>query len=88
MFKPYTYVVHNLEESSSEDVATRQKYDTDQVTSILQSYIEVNPTTSKAIRLGKRQEKARLLKITVSSKSDNSAILRNVFKLCKLTKPR
>ena len=80
-------IVHNLEESSAEDVATRQKYDTDQVSSILQNYVGVSPNISKAIRLGKRQEKARLLKITVSSESDKAAILRNVTKLHKEQNP-
>ena len=80
-------IVHNLEESSAEDVATRQKYDTDQVSSIFQNYVGVSPNISKAIRLGKRQEKARLLKITVSSESDKAAILRNVTKLHKEQNP-
>ena len=53
----------------------------------LQKYIEVTPTISKAIRLGKRKEKSRLLKITVTSESEKATILRNTLKLRKQENP-
>ena len=80
-------IIHNLEESLSDDGATWQKDDIDKITSTLRNYIKVTPNISKAIRLGKRQEKARLLKITVSSETEKAAILRNVTKLRKQQNP-
>lgn len=83
-------IVHNLEESSSENGAARQKDDIDRITSIIQKHVEATPHISKAIRLGKRQEnqeKARLLKITVSSEAEKAIILRNVLKLRKQENP-
>lgn len=83
-------IVHNLEESSSENGAARQKDDIDRITSIIQNHVEVTPHISKAVRLGKRQEnqeKARLLKITVSSEAEKAIILRNVLKLRKQENP-
>ena len=59
-------VIHNLAESTSEESSARQRDDINQVTSVLQKYIEVTPTISKAIQLGKCKEKSRLLKITVN----------------------
>ena len=77
-------IVHNLEESSYEDGATRQKDDIDRITSIIQNHVDVTPHINMAIRLGKRQEnteKARLLKITVASEAEKATILRNILKL-------
>ena len=83
-------IVHNLEESSYEDGATRQKDDIDRITSIIQNHVDVTPHINKAIRLGKCQEnteKARLLKITVASEAEKATILRNVLKLRKQQNP-
>ena len=50
-----------------------KKDDIDRITSIIQKHVEATPHISKAIRLGKHQEnqeKARLPKITESSKTE------------------
>ena len=51
------FIVHNWAESSSEDGTTRQRDGVEWVTSALQKLIEVTPTISKAIQLGKCREK-------------------------------
>ena len=76
-------IVHNLKESSSEDGATRKKDDVSKVNELLQNHMEVNPTKSNAIRLGKRGKRPRLLRITVSTEAEKANVLRNMFKLHK-----
>jgi len=75
--------VHNLKESSSEDGATRKKDDVSKVNELLQNHMEVNPTINNAIRVGKRGERPRLLRITASTDAEKANILRNTFKLRK-----
>jgi len=42
---------------------------------------------TKAIRLGKRGDKPRLLKVSVPSESDKISIMRNCIKLCNTNLP-
>ena len=43
--------------------------------------VEVTPSITNAIRLGKRGDRPRLLRITVSTESEKANVLRNTFKL-------
>ena len=74
-------IVHNLKEPSSEDGATRKKEDIKQINDLLQKHVEVTPSITNAIRLGKRGDRPRLLRITVSTESEKANVLRNTFKL-------
>jgi len=74
-------IVHNLKEPTSEDGATCKKEDIKQTNNLLQNHMEVSPTVTNAVRLGKRRERPRLLRVTVSSKSEKATVLRNTFKL-------
>jgi len=74
-------IVHNLKEPTSEDGATRKKEDIKQINNLLQNHMEVSPTVTNAIRLGKHRERPRLLRVTVSSESEKATVLRNTFKL-------
>ena len=75
--------MHNLKESSSEDGATRKKDEVSKVNELLQNHMEVSPTINNAIKLGKRGERPRLLRITVSTDAEKANVLRNTFKLHK-----
>ena len=74
-------IVHNIVKSTSEDGTTRKKHDVESVSGILQQYLGISATISKAYRLGQRGEKPRLLKITVVSEVEKAKILRNSTKL-------
>ncbi|XP_065904034.1 uncharacterized protein [Dysidea avara] len=74
-------IVHNLKEPSSEDGATRKKEDIKQINDLLQKHVEVTPSITNAIKLGKRGDRPRLLRITVSTESEKANVLRNTFKL-------
>jgi len=74
-------IVHDLMEPSSEDGATCKKEDIKQVNDLLLKHVEVSPTITNAIRLGKRGDRPRLLRVTVSSEYEKGTVLRNTFKL-------
>ena len=74
-------IIHNVSESTQEDGLARKQEDINKVSSIFQQYLNVSLTITKANRLGKRSEKPRLLKFTVSSESEKASILRNISKL-------
>jgi len=80
-------IVHNLKESSLEDGATRKKDDVSKVNKLLQNHMEVNPIMNNAIRLGKRGERPRLLKITVSTDAEKAKYSGTRSSYAKRNKP-
>jgi len=75
-------VLHNLPESTAAVSTTRKTDDIAKVTSMLNEFINVKPTISNAIRLGKKgSDKPHLLKITVGSTEEKIAILHNKLRL-------
>ena len=58
-----------------------------QLNSLFKDYLQVTPSITKAIRLGKKDEKPRLLKVSVALADQKSAILRNKAKLKKDSNP-
>ena len=80
-------IVHNVEESTSDDGPTRKQHDIHRVSSIFQQQFNITTTITKAIRIGQHREKPRLLKITISTESEKAAILRNCTKLRNYTNP-
>ena len=74
-------IVHNLEESSASEGSSRKKEDIDKCKSLFQTHLGVTVIIQNAIRLGKRSEKPRILKISLSSTQEKANILRNKLKL-------
>ena len=74
-------IVHNLEESSASEGASRKGDDITKCSSLFQKYLGVTVTIQNAIRLGKRSDKSRLLKISLSSTQERANILRHKLKL-------
>ena len=75
-------IMHNLAESNASEGETQKINDIKHVTDIL-NYLGAKASVTKAIRLGKRSVKPRLLKITVDSVESKAFILRNCTSLRK-----
>ena len=73
-------ILHNLEEASGDDAEARKLQDIKKTTDIFQ-YLGVKATVHGALRLGKRGNKTRLLRVTVNSDKEKAAILRYCTRL-------
>ncbi|MCY3929439.1 MAG: hypothetical protein OXG81_14325, partial [Acidobacteria bacterium] len=80
-------VLYNIPESVQEEAHIRKQEDIVKVSSLLDSYLGVKVSINNAIRIGKRKEKPRLLKITVGSLQEKNMILRNKIKLREQKNP-
>ena len=80
-------IVHNLEESSASEGPARKEDDISECKSLFQKYLGVTVSLHNAIRLGKRSDKSRLLKISLSSTQEKANVLRNKLKLRSSTNP-
>lgn len=80
-------IVHNLPECDDSDPSNRKSHDISKTSSIVDKYLSVSTTITQAIRIGKKREKARLLKITFSSVQEKAAVLRSCTKLRKSNVP-
>ena len=76
-------IVHNLTESTSDRGETRNSEDIKCSTDIFNNYLKDKATVTKAVRLGKKSDKSRLLKVTVDSIETKAFILRNCTNLRK-----
>lgn len=74
-------ILHNVIESTAEDGQTRKTEDINVVSDIFQKGLGVNVKVCNAVRLGKRENKPRLLKVTVDSVQSRATVLRNCTKL-------
>ena len=79
-------IIHNLEETPSKDAQTRKDQDTQKVSEIFK-HLRVKASVNNATRLGKKGDKKRLLKVSVSSDKEKAAILRSCTHLCKNSTP-
>ena len=70
-------VLYNVPESVKDEAHARKQDDIDRVSSLLDSYLGVKASINNAIRIGKKKEKPRLLKITVGSLQEKTMILCN-----------
>jgi len=61
------WIVHNLAESISDCDEIRKSEDIKRSIDIFNDYLKEKATVTKAIRLGKKGDKPRLLKVTVDS---------------------
>ena len=80
-------IVHNVMESTSEDPEIRLKYDIKSVSGIFDKHLHVSATITRAIHLGKKGDKPRLLKISLASDLQNSSVMRKCIKLCNTDLP-
>ena len=76
-----------LPECDDSDSSIRKSHDISKISSIVNKYFGVPTTITQAIRIGKKREKARLLKITFSSTQEKAAVLRSCTKLRKSNVP-
>ena len=76
-------IIHNLAESDLEQGEVRKAEDINHTLDIFNNYLGAKTTVSKAIRLGKRSAKPRLLKVTVDSVEAKTFILRSCTNLRK-----
>ena len=60
-------VLHNVPESTKQSGPERKADDISKVEKLLHDYLGINPTISNAIRLGKKSDRPRLLKISVAT---------------------
>ena len=79
-------IIHNLDEAASDDAQTRKDQDTQKVSEIFK-HLGTKASVNNAVRLGKKGEKNRLLKVTVSSGKEKAAILRSCTHLRKESTP-
>ena len=70
-------ILHNYPEPTSTDSQARKKEDIENISTLLNQYVNAPATIANAIRLGKRSEGPRLTKITVSTIEEKPSILRN-----------
>ena len=73
-------IIYNVPESESTYPNTRKKEDTDFVQSVFSNVLNSPATIIDDIRLGKKDSRTRLLKITVQSLDEKKAILHNKLK--------
>ena len=74
-------IIHNLPECNDPDPSNRKNHDISKVSSIIDKHLSVPTNITQAIRIGKKREKPRLLKITLNSAQQKAAVLRNCTKL-------
>jgi len=75
------FILHNVAERTSDEGNCRKKEDIEQVSNIFQKSLGVAVRVVNAVRLGKRSDRPRLLKVSVDSESSKASILRNCTKL-------
>ena len=79
-------IIHNFPESTLEEAQARKQDDLKNINSLCLC-VSVFPFLSSAVRLCKRLETPRLLKVTVSTMEQKSTILRNRLKLWNKENP-
>ena len=80
-------ILHNLVEPTASEGANRKKEDIKKCCSLFQTYLGPQVSITNAVRLGKRADKPRLLKLTLSSNQEKSLILKNKMKLRSSNNP-
>ena len=67
----------NIPNPSSTDPLTRKKEDIENISALLNDYVEIPTTITNAVCIGKPLDGPRFTKVTVSSVEEKSVILRN-----------
>ena len=74
-------IIHSIPESASEDGNARKKHDTDFVANMFQQHLDTKVSITKCFRIGKKDAKPRLLKMSLGTEVEKAKILRNCTKL-------
>jgi len=80
-------ILHNLPESDATSGQDRKKHDITKVTEVFNQHLGLSANVTNAYRLGKKSDKARLLKVSVGSKHERAKILSKCTQLRKITSP-
>ena len=80
-------MIHKLEESTADDGQSRKQDDIKKCVSLFQNYLGEKVAITNAFRLGKKSNRLRLLKLTLSSMEEKALILRNKSKLRSTSHP-
>ena len=80
-------MIHKLEESTADDGQSRKQDDIKKCVSLFQNYLGAKVAITNAFRLGKKSNRPRLLKLTLSSMEEKALILRNKSKLRSTSHP-
>ena len=65
-------IFHNVVESTKPDGIARKNDDINFIKTLLHDHIGIEPSISDALRIGKKSDKTRLLKVSVSSTQEPS----------------
>ena len=68
--------VHNVPESTCDEGQERKQCNTDEVNSIFQQYLGVTVNITRAVRLGKKRTRPRLLMVQTGNKQEKATIMR------------
>ena len=74
-------IFHNVPESAKQSGPERKADDVNMINGLLHQHLGYSPTVSNALHLGKKADRPRLLKLTVTTIQEKSNILRNCYKL-------
>jgi len=74
-------ILHNVPESTDINSDVRKQCDTDTAKAVFNQHLGIATSVSNATRLGKKGNRSRLLRVTVSSERDKAIILRNSTKV-------
>ena len=80
-------IIHKLEESTANDGLSRKQEDIKKCESLFQKYLGAKVAITNAFRLGKKSNRPRLLKITLSNMEEKATILRHKSKLRSTSNP-
>ena len=74
-------ILHNVAEPTADNSQSRKREDIDHVSSIFHKPLGVSVQITNAVRLGKRGDKPRFLKVSVDSERSKASILHNCTRL-------
>ena len=80
-------IVYNVPESNATTGLERKEEGLTRLNGLFKDYLQVSPDITKVIRLGKKDDKPRLLKVSVASIDQRSNILRNKVKFKQDSNP-
>lgn len=80
-------ILHNIPELTAENIDMQKQHDVDTAKAIVNQHLGIPASLTQAVRLGKKSDKPRLLRITVGSDEEKAEILRNCTKIRSISEP-
>ena len=80
-------IIHNLPESDATSGQDRKQHDVSKVTKVFNKHLGLSAKVTNAYRLSKKNDKAKLLKVSVGSKHERAKILSKCTQLHKIASP-